>query len=82
MGKSTAELEDLAKQHGQPTYRGKQLHDGLRQGASTFDAFSNVRGFPADDCRLCSLCSTLLRCLQSCMGPLRVCHACFSQDYG
>lgn len=42
LGKSLPELEDVAKQHSQPAYRGKQLRDGLLRGAATLDDFSNV----------------------------------------
>ena len=42
LGRSMPELEDLAKRYGQPAYRGKQIHDGLFQGARTLDAFTNV----------------------------------------
>ena len=51
LGRSLQELEDLAKQHGQPAYRGKQLHDKLLQGAIALNDFSNVRTHTHKDCQ-------------------------------
>ncbi|KAK9790566.1 hypothetical protein WJX73_007496 [Symbiochloris irregularis] len=42
LGRSIPELEVLAKETGQPAYRGKQLYDGLLKGALTLEAISNI----------------------------------------
>jgi 23S rRNA (adenine2503-C2)-methyltransferase len=43
IGHTTAELEQIAKELGQPTYRGRQLAQWLYQhGADSFDAMANL----------------------------------------
>ncbi|CAL8470309.1 g9851 [Coccomyxa elongata] len=42
LGRSLEELQDFAKAHGQPAYRGKQLYDGLMHGAHSVEDITNV----------------------------------------
>lgn len=43
LGQSLEELTALAAADGQPGYRGKQLLDGVMNGARSIDDISNVR---------------------------------------
>ena len=43
LGKSLEDLEALALSNGQPRYRGKQLLDGVLNGAHTLDDIKTVR---------------------------------------
>ncbi len=43
LGASVEALTALAAADGQPAYRGKQLADGVRNGARALEEISNVR---------------------------------------
>lgn len=42
LGKTIEELEVLAEEHGQPKYRGKQMHQALFMGKKTVEEIHNV----------------------------------------
>lgn len=43
LGKSVEDLQDLAVQYGESKFRGKQIFDGIYNGARTIDAIVQVR---------------------------------------
>lgn len=47
LGKSVQELEQVAAEFKQPKFRGKQLHQGILQGAKSLNDISNVSPSPA-----------------------------------
>lgn len=51
LGRSLEELQEFAKAHGQPAYRGKQLYDGLMHGAHSVEDITNVSCMQLQICR-------------------------------
>lgn len=67
LGMSAEELTALAKADEQPAYRGKQLGDGVRNGARSLQDISNVRPLIVMSLMSCSCAGSVDRVWPSTM---------------